>query len=70
MTIPGQFPRRMSRGAVTVAGRMSRDRVAVLSGLVAPLALAVILVPFRSRLRRLSFTRLLTASAQVTLVPG
>jgi K+-sensing histidine kinase KdpD len=33
-----------------VAGRMSRDRVAVLSGLVAPLALAVILAPFRCRL--------------------
>ena len=31
-------------------GRMSPDRVAVLSGLVAPLALAVILVPFRSGL--------------------
>jgi hypothetical protein len=35
---------------VTVGGRMSRDRVAMLSGLAAPLALAVILVPFRSGL--------------------
>jgi Domain of unknown function (DUF4118) len=50
MTIPGRFPRHMSQGAVTMAGRVSRDRVAVLSGLAAPLALAVILVPFRSGL--------------------
>ena len=36
--------------AVTAAARMSRDRVAVLAGLAAPLVLAVILVPFRSGL--------------------
>ena len=33
-----------------MAARMSRDRVAVLAGLAAPLVLAVILVPFRSGL--------------------
>jgi hypothetical protein len=35
---------------VTVAAAVSRDRVAVLAGLAAPLVLAVILVPFRSGL--------------------
>jgi len=50
MTIPRHLPRHTSRRAGIVAGRISRDRVAVLSGLVAPLALAVILVPFRSGL--------------------
>jgi hypothetical protein len=33
---------------VTVAALVSRDRVAVLAGLGAPLILAVILVPFRA----------------------
>ena len=46
MVLPDPFPRRTSRAKAANAS-MSLKRIAVLAGLVAPLALTAILVPFR-----------------------
>ena len=38
----------MARTALTMTGALSRDRLAILAGLAAPLALAAVLIPFRA----------------------